>query len=276
MKKCIITLAVVTFCSLGYGDVTDDLYTKCYEQALEDVSQGNLKAARDNFERALGFKPDDADAQNGLEMIEERLRQDVVKPAPVTATPDASLNKLSIRASLGSAPGWSESDHGASSYDMDDDTGGQLEVLVVQRFWSKNHPAFGAVLGAGVFFAGNSGEETEGTLWEYDTAAIGIMGQGGVAVKIGEYIILEALPYLGAGGAVTEVTFANGADDDGGGNYFMYGIKGSAFFKLSESIELGVEIGYQDIYADIDFDNAPDVELTGDDVRGTVVLSIKF
>jgi hypothetical protein len=116
MKKNIIAVLLVTLCSIGYGDVSDDLYTKCYEAAIEQVAQGDLEGARDNFKLALGFKPDDANARKGLEMTEARLNKQPaaiapapVAPAPVATSQTSSKTKeskdFSIRASLGTAPG---------------------------------------------------------------------------------------------------------------------------------------------------------------------------
>jgi opacity protein-like surface antigen len=162
---------------------------------------------------------------------------------------------------------------------MDEDTGGQLEILAVQRYWSKNTPSIGGVFGGGIFFASNSGEESITDTfdpWEFETGAFGLLGQAGVAGKIGKNIVVEVLPYLGVGGAVTEVTTSTGASDDGSGSYFMYGVKGGIFVQLSQSIELGVEIGYQGISVDVEVDGGSDIELSGDGARGAAVLAIKF
>ena len=72
--------------------------------------------------------------------------------APVAAT--ASNDKdMGIRVSLGVAPGISELELSGISGTgtIEDDTGGQLEVLFQRRHWSKNNPNLAGIWGAGVF-----------------------------------------------------------------------------------------------------------------------------
>ncbi len=40
MQKSIVVGILAAFCSIGYGEVSDDLYTKCYDTALDQVGQG--------------------------------------------------------------------------------------------------------------------------------------------------------------------------------------------------------------------------------------------
>ncbi len=127
-----------------------------------------------------------------------------------------------MRVTIGSAPGIDDFDvDGAGDLPIDDENGAQVELLLVQRFWSKTHPAIGGVLGGGIFFAKNEGTETGGTD-EAELTAFGLIGQGGVAFKLGEHVVIEAVPYFGFGGASVDIT----GFSDGGGAYFSYGVKG--------------------------------------------------
>jgi hypothetical protein len=182
---------------------------------------------------------------------------------------------FSLRVSLGSAPGIDTFDAGiVGDLPIDADTGGQLELLAVQRFWSKKNPAIGGVFGGGIFFANNSGTETGGTD-EAKLSAFGIMGQGGIAAKLGDYVVVEAMPYLGLGGASVEIT----GFTDGGAPYVMYGVKGGMLVLLGDTIELGIEVGYHGFSSEVELDfGGPTVDatLSGSGVRGALVLAVKF
>jgi hypothetical protein len=181
-----------------------------------------------------------------------------------------------IRISLGMAPGISEGEIMGMTFPIDDDTGGQLEVLYTRRHWTKSNPNFAGIWGAGVFFAGNSGSDNDPVdPWDYDLSAFGVLGQGGVAYKIGDILVLEAQPYFGLGGANVEITEFS----DGGATYFLYGIKGGAFVALGKAVELGVEVGYQGFSSEVELDfggPTADLTLTGDGLHASAVLAIKF
>jgi len=176
-----------------------------------------------------------------------------------------------MRVSLGVAPGVGEGEGLGMDFPIEDDTGGQLELLLASRHWQ--NPLFAGCLGGGVFVAGNSGKEADSND-EFDLAAFGVMGQGGVAYKIGD-MVLELQPYLGVGGANVEITgFA-----DGGGTYFLYGFKGGAFVALGSSVELGLEVGYQGFSSEVELDFGgvtTDLTLSGEGLRASGVLSVKF
>lgn len=180
-------------------------------------------------------------------------------------------NDEAVRISLGSAPGWDELDLGGGlSGGIDDEMGGQLEVLYQKRFWKDELSSVAGVFGGGLFFTSSSGE-LAGV--DFDTGAVGFILQGGVASKVGDRVVYELLPYVGFGSASTEVT-AFGESDDGDGTYTMIGIKGGVFVKLSDSMELGAEIGFQRSSADVEVEGMSDWELSGDGARGALVLNI--
>ena len=126
------------------------------------------------------------------------------------------------------------------------------------------------------FFTSNGGEFSDGIdTVEFDTGAFGLMVQGGVAGKIADRVVYEVLPYIGFGAASTDVS-VSGLSDDGGGLYLMYGIKGGIFFKLTDSIELGAEVGYQLQSVDIEVEGLDEWELSGDGGRGALVININL
>jgi hypothetical protein len=180
-----------------------------------------------------------------------------------------------IRVSLGVAPGINEGEIMGFTGAFDDDAGGQIEVLYQRRHWTKNNPNFAGIWGAGLFIASASGTDAENPDFEVDLTAFGIMGQGGVAYKLGDVVVIEAQPYLGLGGANAEIT----GFTDGGASYVMYGIKGGVFVELGKSFELGAEVGYQGISSTVELDfggPTADLELTGDGLHAALVLAIKF
>ena len=131
--------------------------------------------------------------------------------------------------------------------------------------------------GQGFFFASASGKDNEdpSDVTEFDLSAFGVMGQGGVAYKLGDLLVLEVQPYLGVGGANVEIT----GFTDGDAVYFMYGIKGGAFIALGKSVELGVEVGYQGISSEVELTIGSvtrDLTMSGDGLHASAVLAIKF
>ena len=67
------------------------------------------------------------------------------------------------------------------------------------------------------------------------------MAQGGIVVDMGNGLRLEFGPYLGTGTAYNETEGLS----DGTGPYYLYGIKSSAFMIFNETIEIGVDVGYE-------------------------------
>lgn len=178
-----------------------------------------------------------------------------------------------IRVSLGYASGINEVGIDGLSAPVDDDNGGVLEVLYQRRHWSDVEDTFCGTWGAGFFFAGHSGSESTVSA-EFDMSAFGIMGQGGVAFKAGDIVVFEVQPYLGVGAANLEASMG-GMTDDESGAYAVFGIKAGAFFKVSKSIELGIEAGYQSHAGVADVDGI-EIDYTGDGLRANGVIAIKF
>lgn len=177
-----------------------------------------------------------------------------------------------IRLALGISPGISEGEIGGFTGKIDDDTGGQVEILYTRRHWTKNNPNFAGMWGAGLFFGGASGEDSGA---EFDLAYFGGMGQGGVAYKVGDIIVLEVQPYFGLGGAAVSLT----GFTDGSAPYFMYGIKGGVFAQLGNSFELGVEFGYQAFSSTVELEYltyTEDLTMTGDGLHASLVATFKF
>ncbi len=280
MKISTASLIGMVLCSTSFGSLSDDLYEQWYQQGLEQIQQENLEGAKNSFEQALEHKPNDPDAQKGVRMAEERLAKEEVAPvvqAPVKTVKKKNSKDFSIRVSLGSTPGIDEGEvDGLGTLSIEDETGGQLEILVVKRFWSKNNPNLGGILGGGVFLSSNSGSDQTPPVFDYDLTALGIMGQGGVAARFGDYVVVEVMPYFGIGGASVEIT----SFSDGGAPYFIYGIKGGVFVLLGESIELGLELGYHGFSSEVELDFGggvtTDLTLSGSGVRGALVAAIKF
>ncbi len=189
---------------------------------------------------------------------------------------------FSVRTSIGSAPGLDEGEMLGLSFPIDADTDYQLEVLAVKRFWSKSAPSLGGLLGGGIFYANNSGTDSDPDPSANDTfelSAFGVVGEAGVALKLGRHVVLETTPYLGAGGANVEIT----GFSDGTAPYFMYGVKGGIFVLLGDSFELGLEAGYHAVSSEVDLDmsniggpSSIDLTLEGDGARFAVVVGFKF
>ena len=102
------------------------------------------------------------------------------------------------------------------------------------------------------------------------------MGEGGIAAKLGDNVVIEAMPYFGFGGASVEIT----GFTDGSAPYYMYGLKGGIFVLLGESVELGLEAGYQAFSTEVEVELGGGVEADwtweGDGFRGALVLNIKM
>jgi len=106
------------------------------------------------------------------------------------------------------------------------------------------------------------------------------MFEGGLAVKAGEKLVFELLPFIGIGIGSNELDVPSlGLDDSGTGLYLMYGVKGGAFFSVSDSVELGLEAG---LYAfdqdqEIDFGGfTEDFTFSGSGATVSLVCAVKF
>jgi hypothetical protein len=189
-----------------------------------------------------------------------------------TATEAKNEKDKGIRISLGVAPGINEGEIGGFTGKLEDETGSQLEVLYARRHWTKSNPNFAGMWGAGLFLGGSSGKDGGD---EADLTIFGGMGQGGIAYKIGDIIVIEAQPYFGLGAASVELT----GFTDGSAPYFMYGIKGGLFAQLGKSFELGVEVGYQAFSSTVELEYlgyTEDLTLKGDGLHASLVAAIKF
>ncbi|MEN7973648.1 MAG: hypothetical protein ABFR47_07415 [Verrucomicrobiota bacterium] len=284
MKKISIACLLIALSSLAYAATDEEQYSQWMQQGKNQVTQGNLEEARDSFQNALVFKPNDAEAQKGIRMSEERMARRAPAPQPkvsAKAVQKEEQKDFSIRVSLGSAPGIDEVDFFGSSA-MKEDGGGQLEVLAVKRFWGEQNPNFGWVAGAGLLFAGHSGMSPVATgpfIEDADCEVFAFAGvlEGGGAVKIGNNVILEVTPFIGAGGAAQTITLASGLEDDSGASYICYGVKGGAFVLLGNRVELGIEAGYQGFSSSAEVEGtSEEVTFSGGGIRAAAVLAIKF
>ncbi|MDF7798107.1 hypothetical protein P4C99_01435 [Pontiellaceae bacterium B1224] len=182
-------------------------------------------------------------------------------------------NDISVRISVGTAPGITEEDIEGINHPCDEEDGWQLEALAVKRIWFKKNPNFGYTLGGGLFVSSFGGTRTDNGD-EYDADVFGITGQIGLAYQIGKYIIVEGTPYFGFGFGQVDL---NGSD--GGLMYTSYGVKGGLYLLLSEKIELGFEAGYQGFSSEYSLETVLgeyEVDLTGDGPLYSAVLAIKF
>lgn len=205
-----------------------------------------------------------------------------ISQASAEVTVSNHQKSFSVRTSIGSAPGLEEGEMLGLIFPIDADAGYQLEVLAVKHFWSKSAPSLGGLLGGGFFYANNSGTDADpdpSANDNFELSAFGVIGEAGVALKLGQHVVLEAAPYLGAGGANVQIT----GFSDGTAPYFMYGVKGGIFVQLGNSFELGLEAGYQGVSSEVDLDMSNvggplsiDLTLEGDGVRFAVVAGFKF
>lgn len=200
----------------------------------------------------------------------------------ITEVSSKSDKDMGIRVSLGVAPEITEVEFPGVTFNAEGDAGGQFEVLFVRRHWSKTNPDFAWIWGAGLFFSSSNGTDDDDLdPWEYDLATFGILGQGGVAYRIGNIVVLEAQPYLGVGGASLEAQDASGFEVlDGTASYFLFGIKAGAFVEITDNIELGVEVGYQGFNAETEVEDLIgfnyDLILSGNGLHAAGVIAFKF
>lgn len=186
-------------------------------------------------------------------------------------TETSKSRDFSFRVSAGSAPGTDEFevDGFGGTQSLDSDDGARIEIVAVKRFWKSNESRIGGTFGGGMFYAEHSGTDVVGD--EVDTQALGLLLQGGLAVKAGEIVVIEAGPYLGLGVAYTEVD----GFDDGYGAYALFGLKAGAFLSLGEYIELGLEAGYESFATEPELVGV-DILFSGTGARVAGVLAIKF
>jgi len=187
--------------------------------------------------------------------------------------------KHGIRVGIRNAPGVDEFERdvigGTSITSVDPEDGIQVDVMYVRRHLGKDGTdTVGPMWGAGVFFNGSSGKDASGA--DYELTAFGTIGEGGIAVQLGEVVMLEAMPFIGLGGASQDISgFTSGS-----GGYFLYGFKGGVFFRIGDKMELGIEAGYSGFVSsgqiEIIGGNTYDFYLSGGGFQGGGVFVIKF
>ena len=185
---------------------------------------------------------------------------------------DQLTSDFAVRTALRITPGVSDLSYysGAISGETKADDGGRLEVLAVKRYWSGKESQAGGTLGGGLFVGRQDGRE-DGTHNKIEISSFGAMIQGGLALRGGDHFIFELTPYVGVGGAQNRIkgfSIENGP-------YYFYGIKGGFFFELSQSIELGLELGYEGFKQEVEYENMT-IKSTGSGFSGGLVLAVKF
>lgn len=196
---------------------------------------------------------------------------------------DTSMKRVTpkhgIRVGIRNAPGVDEFERdlaggGTSTTSADPDDGIQVDVMYVRRHMGKDGTdTVGPMWGAGVFLNSSSGKAASGT--EYELTAFGAIGEGGIAVQLGKVVVLEALPFIGLGGASQDIT----GFTSGGGGYFLYGLKGGMFFKIKHNMELGIEAGYSGFVSNGEIEtlgSTYDFYLSGGGFQGGGVFVIMF
>lgn len=182
----------------------------------------------------------------------------------------------SLRISIGNTPGIDEVETAGGSFEAPDEGGVSIQVLGTQRFWSKNTPAIGGVFGGGLFLSTHSASEAGESI---DTTAFGGIFEGGLAVKAGEKFVFELLPFIGLGVGFNDIDVPGFIEDSGTGLYVMYGVKGGAYFSVSDALELGLEAGLYAFEQDqeIDFGGfTEDFTFSGSGASVSLVCAVKF
>ena len=156
---------------------------------------------------------------------------------------------------------------------LDADVGTRAELLVVKRFWGGSDSNVGGMFGGGIFISNHSGTDEVGD--EIESSVFGGMIQGGVAFRAGEIVVIEVGPYLGLGSASNEIT----GFTDGDGPFGLFGLKAGVFVLLGQSVELGLELGYEGIATTQEvtdgFDTV-DIDFTGGGARVAGVVMVCF
>ncbi len=161
---------------------------------------------------------------------------------------EKGVGKGAIRVAIRNAPGIDEVevdfDGSVSTDPLDAKSGAQIDVMYVKRFMGADGAnAVGGVLGGGVYFSGQSGEDNES---EVEISTFGLIGQAGVAWNVADVAVLELLPFIGIGASSVDLTDKTNTFvfESGTGAQIMGGIKGGVYFMIGDNIELGLEAGY--------------------------------
>lgn len=208
---------------------------KWYQKGIIYVKRGDLRRASISFENALEYNPDNTNARQGFEVTEQRLAE-LGGKNPSRVNP----RRHSFRVSVGSAPGI---DKESDADSVSPDGGMQIEVMHILTNWGEENARFGFLYGYGGFFAYNKGVEATGEA--YTGGTVGIMGQMGLAARIGDHVVVELSPYLGLGAILPS---------------WHYGIKGGVHV-VSEKLGIGVEVGYGGFNYTVSSGNGPRVAL---------------
>jgi hypothetical protein len=182
----------------------------------------------------------------------------------------------SLRISIGNTPGIDKVENsGVGSLDPSDDGGLSVQVLGSRRFWSEEPTGIGGVLGGGFF---RSTHSASGSDYSLDTEAFGGIIQGGLAIKAGENLVLELLPFAGAGIGANDVVVDGLIDDSGSGGYVMYGIKAGVYYD-SDEVEIGLEVGSYAFEQDQEielFGVSEDFTFSGSGATASIVFALTF
>ena len=199
------------------------------------------------------------------------------EPASVKNAVDGSGIRVAIR----NAPGVDEfmQDYGGAanpSATYDEKGGVQLDVMYVKRFMGEDgKKKHGPVIGGGLFLVNSKGENPF-DVGEAELTAFGLIGEAGYAVQLGNRIVLEALPFIGFGGASQDLTDFS---TSGTGTYLQYGVKGSVYYLLGSNFEIGLEAGYMGFESTQDAVSSGtefDSKLSGGGFQGGLVGVYKF
>jgi hypothetical protein len=272
-----VILSLAGWCS---GGMTEE-YSKWYEQGIDYVRQGDLEGAKLSFSMALSYKPGDANAQRGLDMSEERLKQKVaLAPAPVQVVPKSeSKDRSSMRVTVGNAPGADEFERSGATGPLDEGGGFRAEVVYVKRYLEKGNPDIGGSFGGGLFVAQHSGTDVMGDT--FDATAYGGLIQGGFVAKAGNHVVWEVGLYLGLGLAdvdISDVT-SSGTTVADSGTYAMGGLKAGVFYLWGEQVEVGLELGYESFATTVELTNGfmiDEITVKGAGPRVAAVVAYKF
>lgn len=283
MKK-IIVLVLAGFCSAVFGDVDVEAYQQCMDRGVELVESGEYASAKKEFKNALILRPDDAKAKRGLERCDESLRHRKYsgeKQSGEFADSDSEFGsdagKMNVRVTLGSYPGVNRLKvSGVGSADIQDEGGAQMDIHSINRVWLDGKLSFlGGVGGVGLFISGVSGATDDNSI-KFEDSSFGFNIQGGLACRLGNFLIVEAQPYAGAATGTQTVELITGERYEGDSLSFHYGLKGGAFIPIGDQMEFGVEAAYTYTRNEADIENGPETILYGDGIRYAIAFAYKF
>jgi len=251
MKGFTLVLSVCFVCTAGFGITTDDLYSESYRQGLEHVRLGNMEDAKKSFQDALLYRPNDSEAQTGIQLCDEYLNAERQKMEAFNGT----ITSLRKHKNPGVPNSRMERKRGALSYvpgvndyngeTFSDGGGFQVEYFTVNRSWAQSNPDRARICETGFFLARHDGRFGDS---ELAVTALGCGLQAGGAIRVGDAVILEGMPFIGLGFALRSAKQGFIATGDLA-DYARYGIKGGVFIKTDPDFEVGLELGYNGFYS---------------------------